>query len=59
MGTKKMLGWLAKFWENGLYLFKECRNFFDFMSLERKTFLDCIQFNIYAYSNKIVEKKDF
>ena len=45
MGTKKILGCLAKFWVNGHCLSEKCRNFGVFMSFwpcqEWKTFSKC------------------
>ena len=45
MGTKRILGYLAKFWVNGHCLSEKCRNFGVFMSFwpcqEWKTFSKC------------------
>ena len=62
MGTKKIVGCLAKFWVNGHYLSEKCRKCCDFMSLWPclvwNIFSNGIKVIIYAYAHMIIDYYD-
>ena len=63
MGTKKILGCLAKFWVNGHCLSEKCRNFGVLWASGHvkngKLFQNVIKVNIFAYAHINIKYFDF
>ena len=63
MGTKKILGCLAKFWVNGHCLSEKCRNFGVLWASDHvkngKLFQNVIKVKIYAYAHMNIKYLDF